>query len=71
MDNTSSIREIAETERALLAREAEDRAANRIGRATSIGAADAAQSDLKYALKRIDALTDAQLIEKANARASK
>lgn len=60
--------DVADAERALLTREAEDRAAARISTATTIGAADAARMDLKFARRRIDALTDEQLIEKANRR---
>jgi hypothetical protein len=63
--------DVAALERTTLIKEANDRIANRISRATSIGAADAAQSDLKFAVRRIEALTDAQLIEKANARLAK
>ncbi|MEX3983697.1 hypothetical protein AB4Y45_32465 [Paraburkholderia sp. EG287A] len=68
MPDNLSPAEVVDLERTTLIKEANDRAANRIGRATSIGAADAARNDLKFAVKRIEALTDAQLTEKANAR---
>lgn len=71
MPDNLSPAEVADFERTTLIKEANDRAAIRIGRATSIGAADAARSDLKFAVKRIEAFTDAQLIEKANSRLAK
>lgn len=68
MPDTQTPTEIADNERAMLIREARDRAARRIGTSTSIGAADAAQGDLKFAVNRIEALSEAQLLEKANLR---
>lgn len=51
--------------RARLTREAQDRFAQRMQNVTSVSASDAAMHDLNYAIRRIKALTDAQLMQKA------
>lgn len=48
-----------------LTREAEDRLALRLQSATSIGSGDAALRDHKFAIRRIDALTDDELSARA------
>lgn len=47
--------------RARLTREAEDRLAVKLQKATSVGASDNALREHKFAIKRIDSLTNAQL----------
>lgn len=58
----------AEELQARLIREAEDQAALRMSKATCIGAADAARVNLRFARRRIDAMTPAQLTQAGQAR---
>lgn len=59
------MRESPDEVRARLTREAQDRFAQRMQNATSVSAGDAAMHDLNYAIRRIKALTEAQLMQKA------
>ena len=69
--NTSSLSdaEVAQNEYSQLVTEASDACAKRIMSATSIGAGDAAQRDLRFRLKRLDKLSQDELVEKAQQRA--
>ncbi len=53
--------EIAQKERGMLILEARDACARRVSMSSSISSADSAQMDLKFRLKKVNAMTDEQL----------
>lgn len=57
--------ETSDQVRERLIKEAESRVANRLQNATSIGASDGAMRDHKFALKRIHAMSDTELSQRA------
>lgn len=65
---TSDIQPAAAAEYDILVKNAQDAAARRMQNAVTISAADAAQRDLAFQLKRIDALTPEQLLQRAEQR---
>jgi len=59
------MRETPEDVRQRLTREAEARLTQRLQKATSVNVSDGALQDHKWAIRRIDALTDAELTARA------
>lgn len=67
-DDVQTTTEIAQGEYAALLREAQDACTRRVSTATSIGAADAALYDLRRRVKRMDDMTEQQLVDSAMRR---